>query len=311
MSATREVELVMAALTNPAVGGRPAADMPGAVPMWLTTRLRDAGLTGAFRDGGSVGCVQRVAIPMANGEVVEGENLAGVLLGHGELAHEAVVVVAHYDGQGIEPATGAVRPGADDNASGVAAALAMARLLADPVDGAIDSDLDSQSRRSVVVLLTTGEEVGLLGAAAFVEGVDALAARTPDGAVIGLAPVAVVSLDMVGRLGDGPLGVYGTATRRGWWGGAGEASRRSGVRVARHEGFPGSGDHAVFVGAGWPTVLLHTGNHADRHTPRDTRERVDPAGIAKIAGFAAGLVRQLVVSADLAAPPAPATPGIE
>lgn len=306
-------------MTDPAMRGRAADDMPVSLVDWLTTRLADAGFYGAIRTPEGVGYAQGVSVPRPEGGAVEGANVVGVGLGFGELAREAVIVVAHYDGQGID-ATGEIRPGGDDNASGVSAALAAARgmtfrgsraivtLFADLTGGPV---VRATPCRSVVVLLTTGEEVGLLGARTFIDRLDQLSAKTAEGLVVGLAPVAFVNLDMVGRLGDTKLGVYGTDTHPGWWEWTKQAAKDTPVRIARHETFPGSGDHDVFAEAGYPTVLLHTGNHADRHTPDDTAERVDFEGVARVAEFTAALVRQLAVAPDLAAPPGLAPGGVE
>ncbi|MEO0963691.1 MAG: M20/M25/M40 family metallo-hydrolase [Planctomycetota bacterium] len=291
-SGGERVAETIAWLTDERLGGRVTGGAEEqATAEWLEAELRGVGWRGAFR-------FDRALLTFAT---EENGHAVNVCLALEPTAAEAVVLVAHYDGQGVDEATGEVRPGADDNASGVAAVLEAARRLA-AWGASTETSGGRPVDRTVIVLLTSAEEVGLQGARVWSALPDAYAVAKP---------VAVVNLDMVGRLGDRPLGVYGTETDPGWWGWVGEASRASGVRVARHEGFPGSGDHDVFAEVGVPTVLLHTGNHTDRHTPRDTPERVDIDGVARVAEFTTALVRQLAVAPELAAPPAGASTGVE
>jgi Zn-dependent M28 family amino/carboxypeptidase len=193
-------------------------------------------------------------------------NVVGVLPGGDpELAREHIVVGAHHDHVGTR--AGAVYPGADDNASGVAALLLTAQALAarEPLP------------RSVLFVTFSGEETGFRGSRAF----------------LGSPPVplddmvAMVNLDMVGRLRSSGL------ILEGWehfpWGFR-RALRR--VRV-QPEGTPvADSDGALFAAAGVPTVAFFTGYHADYHRPTDTLDRLDLRGIETIAELVVRLVTE-------------------
>jgi len=196
-------------------------------------------------------------------------NLAARLPGSDpDLADHPVVVVAHLDhlGRGWpdvrEGNEGRVHPGADDNASGVAVLLELARSLA----------ADGPRPRPVVFLVTTGEEAGLVGARHWVETAESS----------GIEPFAAVNIDTVGRLKDGALYVLNTDTAREW--------RFIFMGVGYTTGAPvkivteplDASDQGAFIDAGIPAVQLFTGPTADYHRPSDTVEKIDPAGMATV-----------------------------
>jgi membrane-associated protease RseP (regulator of RpoE activity) len=182
------------------------------------------------------------------------------------LRREWVVVGAHYDhlGEGgpgsLAPAR-AIHNGADDNASGVAAMLRAAeRLAAGP-----------RPARSVLFVAFTGEESGLLGSARFTNS------PTIDGPM-----VAMINLDMVGRLGDGPLITYGVDTAEEWREVLDPAAAGAGVTLAtRGEGY-GPSDHTSFYLKDVPVLHFFTNTHGDYHRPTDDWEKIDAAGLEKV-----------------------------
>jgi hypothetical protein len=189
-------------------------------------------------------------------------NVIGVVPGHDPArASEAVVVGAHYDHLGR--ADGAVHPGADDNASGTAVVLELARTFA-TAGGA---------SRTLVFALFSGEESGLLGSRHYVRHPTVPIERT----------VAMINLDMVGRLGDRPLGVGGVATGGGLEIVVGDAGRQLGIALADREAPGGASDHAPFYRAGVPVLFFHTGGHPEYHRPTDTADRIDADGLARVA----------------------------
>jgi aminopeptidase YwaD len=214
-------------------------------------------------------------------------NVVGILPGRDRrLRDEAIVIGAHYDhlGHGGEgslapAAVGAIHPGADDNASGVAAVLGLARAFA-AAGGA---------PRTLVFVAFAGEEMGLLGSAHYVRHPPHPLART----------ALMINLDMVGRLQGRPLYVGGTDS------GVGLRELVSGVvggLPLNLRGDPfGRSDHTSFYAGGRPVLFLFTGAHADYHRPSDTWDRIDAAGLAEVTGFAARLVEAV---AGLPAPPA-------
>lgn len=190
-----------------------------------------------------------------------------------------VVVAAHYDHLGFggwlseEPEVAAVHPGADDNASGVAALLEVGRCLAaGPAPG-----------RRVLLAALTFEEVGRDGARALVEWLRAS----------GTPVVAMIDLDMVGRLGDGSVEALAADSASGWPGLLAAACAEAGVDCAAlpDDGWPS--DHRPFLEAGIPALWLTTGRHADWHRPSDGVERIDVAGGLAVARLATALARAL------------------
>ncbi|MBI2478587.1 MAG: M20/M25/M40 family metallo-hydrolase, partial [Planctomycetia bacterium] len=127
------------------------------------------------------------------------KNVAGVLDGSGALADETIIVGAHYDHLGdggpgsLAPWTKAIHNGADDNASGTAALLEIARRLAGQ---------DVKPRRRIVLMAFSGEERGLLGSSYYVSNPALPLEKT----------IAMVNMDMVGRLKDNKLIISGTGT---------------------------------------------------------------------------------------------------
>ncbi|MFO7260657.1 MAG: M20/M25/M40 family metallo-hydrolase [bacterium] len=192
------------------------------------------------------------------------------------LRDEFIVIGAHYDhlGRGgfgsLAPETDAVHNGADDNASGVAALLAIAeRLAANP------------PARSVIFIAFTGEEVGLLGSAHYTAHPAAPLERTR----------AMLNLDMVGRLGEGPLIVYGTGTAAEWDGILDTAASAAGVELARKEDGYGPSDHTSFYLKDIPVLHFFTNTHDDYHRPSDDWERIDVQGIERVVAVAEAAAR--------------------
>ena len=210
------------------------------------------------------------------------QNVAALLPGaDSALSGEYIVLGAHYDhlGRSSESAQDpeardAVRNGADDNASGTAAVLELARLLArQPV------------RRSVLFVAFSGEELGLLGSQYFVEH-----APVPIDSV-----QAMLNFDMVGRLRDGKLLVYGVATSPdlpavvSGANGAGAPPLRI---TAVGDGF-GPSDHSSFYAKDVPVLHFFTDLHDDYHRASDDVEKINAGGEAQVVALAERIVRDL------------------
>jgi membrane-associated protease RseP (regulator of RpoE activity) len=139
----------------------------------------------------------------------------------------------------------------------------------------------------VVFVAFTGEEMGLLGSAHF-------AAR---GSIAPARMKAMLNMDMVGRLGSGPLIVYGVGTAHEWQGLVEDAARDAGVAVAtRTEGY-GPSDHTSFYARDVPVLHFFTNVHADYHQPGDDWEKIDADGLVKVARMVS------TITADLASRP--------
>jgi peptidase M28-like protein/PDZ domain-containing protein/PA domain-containing protein len=199
-------------------------------------------------------------------------NVIGILPGRDPaLRDEIVIVGAHYDHLGVRD--GKMYPGADDNASGTAVVLGLARAFA--AAGSLP--------RTIVFALFSGEELGLLGSRHYVSAPTMPIGRT----------VAMMNLDMVGRLGSGELTIGGVDSGNGLRQVVADAAHATGVRV-RERGEPFSpSDHLQFYRAGMPILFFHTGSHADYHKPTDTADRIDADGMARVAAVATDVLARL------------------
>ena len=219
------------------------------------------------------------------------DNVIAVLPGTDPgLSDEVLVLGAHYDHLGRDGDR--VYAGADDNASGTAIVLGLARALA-AAGGA---------PRTLIFALFSGEELGLLGSRHYTAHPTVPMRRT----------AAMLNFDMVGRLGGGRLRLGGVASGAGLRavvddGRQGAAGPRLDVEVENNP--HGPSDHASFYAAGVPVLFFHTGPHADYHEPSDTAEKIDADGMARISALALHLVERLAASPRPAyvqlAPPAP------
>ena len=183
-----------------------------------------------------------------------------------------VVIGAHYDHLGmggrfsLAPDRSEVHPGADDNASGVAAILEVARDLSARL---------GELRRDVIFVAFSGEESGVLGSSEFVRS------KAMEGVV------AMLNLDMVGRMRHNRLNVLGSDSAAEWSALVGAAC--AGARVDCSLGGDGYGpsDQTPFYGAGIPVLHFFTGVHSDYHKPSDVAEHINAAGAAQTAQIVA------------------------
>ena len=209
-----------------------------------------------------------------------GRNVIGILPGRDrKLSREAVVVGAHYDhlGRGgpfaLDPdSTGAIHNGADDNASGTAALIEIARVLA-----------LRPPARSVVFVAFSGEEEGLLGSAFYVQHPAVAIART----------VAMVNLDMVGRLRNDRLIVYGVGSARELPGLLDSLDRVAGFDLKTLGDGYGPSDQSSFYAAKRPVLHFFTDLHEDYHRTTDDWEKINADGLKRVADFAEAVVAAL------------------
>jgi acetylornithine deacetylase/succinyl-diaminopimelate desuccinylase-like protein len=199
-------------------------------------------------------------------------------------AAETVVLGAHYDHLGFggadsaAPGVRAVHHGADDNASGTALMLEVARRLA--AAGPLP--------RTVVFVAFSGEERGLLGSAHYTANAPLPLADT----------VAMVNLDMVGRLNADKLIVQGADTGKGLDPLIDRLGAAGGFTIAKESGGFGPSDHASFYARKIPVLHLFTGSHPDYHRPSDTAEKINYEGMERLATLVTDLVRELASAAE-------------
>lgn len=198
-------------------------------------------------------------------------NVVGVIAGSNPAyAGQSVILAAHYDhlGKGWpdvrEGNEGKLHPGADDNASGIAVMLEIARTLGK----------SWQPERSVVFVAFSGEEAGLLGSRHYSQSENEYPANKA---------IGVINLDTVGRLGDNPVNVFDTYSASEWepiFRGVGHVT---GVKINTNERAFGASDHRSFHDIGVPGVQIFSGVHLDYHRPSDTVDKIDSAGLVKVA----------------------------
>lgn len=259
------VRLVSGAVT------RGAADLLLEPSAKTTARLRDALAGSRVPLSFATGVAARIRVNLER-EDRRAANVIGILPGTDPArASEALVLGAHYDHLGR--AGGSVHPGADDNASGTAAVLGLARAFA-AAGGA---------PRTLVFALFSGEEVGLLGSAHYVGHPAVPLDRT----------VAMLNFDMVGRMRDRRLNVGGVESGTGLRALVLEAAGGEALDLALHDTPFAPSDHTPFYSAGAPVLFFFTDAHDDYHTPRDTADKINAPGMAEVARVATRVVAGL------------------
>ncbi len=207
-----------------------------------------------------------------------------------QLRNEYIVVGSHYDhlglgGQGSgsrRPDTLGVHPGADDNASGDAVVLELARHFK-----------KAGSPRSIIFMFFGAEEQGLVGSKKFLEWMkqeDNQRKNLPNN-IKGI--VAMVNLDMVGRMRDHALSVSGTGTSSGFKAMAEQVAEQKNLHVTCVPDGYGPSDQASFVAADIPVLFLTTGGHMEYHTPADVPSTLNYDGMQETLEFTQELVTRL------------------
>jgi Zn-dependent M28 family amino/carboxypeptidase len=197
------------------------------------------------------------------------DNVAAVLPGSDPaLKDEYVVIGAHYDHLGLgefsslaPQSRGRIHYGADDNASGTAVLLDLAQRL---------SNLPVKPSRSIVFVAFSAEELGLFGSRHFVEHWPGIATTR-----------AMINLDMVGRLRDNRLTLFGARSGESLSTMVNAAGRQLGLEINESDGV-GRSDHMSFYNKRIPVLHFFTGNHADYHRPSDTWDKLNFEGMSKV-----------------------------
>ena len=214
-------------------------------------------------------------------------NVAALLPGRSD--DRTVIVGAHYDhlglgGEGsLSPDDfGVVHNGADDNASGTAALLEVAReLSAGPIPN-----------RSVLFLAFTGEERGLWGSAQYVA----------EPLVSIESTAAMLNMDMVGRVQEGRLTVFGVGTADEWP----EVLERTNPGALElqfvDDGY-GSSDHSSFYAKGIPVLHFFSGTHPEYHRIADDWDLINEEGLAEVVSLVTEVTRELVADSRIALTP--------
>ncbi len=271
-------------LSGPAMQGRgPTTAGLKASGTYIQAKFKIIGLKGGLPEGRFFQDFEYT--PPSSKNPLQLSNVVGVLDAAGS-AQETIVIGAHYDHLGYGPAfsmaqgaqRNALHPGADDNASGVAVLLEAARYFAAE---------KSRLKKRIVFVAFSGEEEGELGSKHYVQN-----------PVVPLADtVAMINLDMVGRVRDGVLGIAGDRSGNTFDDVLDRASANSKLKVMRGgEEYPDDSDHAPFAAAGIPILYLCSGSHNDRHTPGDTANKINVTGMAEVTELVIEIIEELAKS---------------
>jgi len=197
-----------------------------------------------------------------------------------ELSGQYVLIGAHYDHVGYgtrrnsQGPVGEIHNGADDNASGVSGLLELAEAL---------TVLPEAPKRSILFAFWDAEEKGLFGSRHWIDH-----PTVPVDHV-----VCSLTLDMVGRLREDRLTLYGTRTGYGLRRLASENNDTAGLSLDFDWKMIANGDHYTFSERGIPTLFAHTGVHEDYHRPSDDVERINTAGMRRVVQLVFAIVHEL------------------
>jgi hypothetical protein len=222
-------------------------------------------------------------------KVITAKNIVGVLEGSGPLANETVVVGAHYDHLGYggpgsgsrNPKLNAIHHGADDNGSGTTTVIELARRF-----GA----MSGRQGRRLVFMTFSGEERGLLGSAYYCNKEPLFPLEST---------VAMVNLDMVGRMQEdketkkGKLLSEGVSTAKEFEQMLDTFNKKYDFDLKKTASFIPNSDHASFYRKKVPVVFFWTGMHPDYHLPTDTADRLNVAGMRRVADLSEEVIKKL------------------
>lgn len=255
-----DLQQVVGVLADDAFEGREAGSRGGrAAAGYIVERLQKLNLAGAA-GGGSY------RQPFGNGC----HNLIATLPGRDpQLEQEIILISAHYDhvGYGSQRNSfgpfGYVHNGADDNASGVAALLEVADALA--LSG-------YPMRRTICLAFWDGEEQGLVGSKHWTQQPTLPLDRIK----------LMINLDMVGRLRDDRVEVYGTRSWAGSRALVARANAATSLLLDYRWEHKDNSDHDSFFQHSIPYLMYHTGLHENYHRPSDDVERLNYAGMERV-----------------------------
>jgi len=209
-------------------------------------------------------------------------NVIGLLPGEdASLARQCIVIGAHYDHLGLgdqhslaPSQIGQIHHGADDNASGTSAVLELADGL-------------GRERRSLkhtfVFASFAAEETGLLGSSYYTSHPACSLDQT----------LAMVNMDMIGRVSKNRLYVGGTGTSPGFKKLVEDANRDTGFDLSYSASGYGASDHMSFTVRGVPVLFFFSGLHSDYHKPSDTWDKINAEAGAKVVNLVANVAQEL------------------
>jgi hypothetical protein len=211
-------------------------------------------------------------------------NVAGFLAGE---TPEYIIIGAHYDHLGLgeqysmaPSMAGTVHPGADDNASGTAGVIELARWFS----------RQPKQKRGILFLTFAGEEMGLLGSGYYVSHPEFPLNKA----------VAMLNMDMIGRMRNGKLyvGGSGTGTTLGAILQKDAPKYNLNLDLSDNAGFNESSDHASFMAKQVPALFFFSGLHGDYHKPSDTWDKIEAPETARLLALIADIAEDLLAAPD-------------
>ena len=198
-----------------------------------------------------------------------------------KFADQYIVVGAHYDHLGLGDQNslapdqkGQVHHGADDNASGISGVLELADVL---------SHSSQRPRHSIVFIGFAGEELGLLGSSYYTQHPSFPLKQT----------IAMINLDMIGRVSNNRLYISGTGTSPGFQQIAQDANRAVEFDLSYSASGYGASDQTSFTSHEVPVFFFFSGLHSDYHKPSDTWDKIDAASGARVVEVVSNVVTGL------------------
>ena len=208
-------------------------------------------------------------------------NVVGFLPGRSD---EYVAIGAHYDHLGLGDHSslapskiGRVHHGADDNASGVAGLIELARVL---------SRRRATLERGVLFIAFSGEEIGLLGSSHWVNHPTLPLDKA----------VAMINMDMIGRIRDNKVYVGGTGTGSTFKELLGKIEPKHDFEVSFSEGGYTASDHTSFVTKKVPVLFFFSGLHSDYHKPSDTAEKINGRAATELLDMIGDITTELIAA---------------
>ncbi|MEK7728163.1 MAG: M28 family peptidase, partial [candidate division KSB1 bacterium] len=218
----------------------------------------------------------------------EAVNVIGMLAGSAAPAQkQAIIIGAHYDHLG-RSSEGALDPdrvneihnGADDNASGTSGVLELAQYFAAP---------EHRPKRALIFIAFAGEELGLLGSAHYVNKPTFPLEQT----------VAMINLDMIGRVQDSALVVQGVGTSPNFTELVQRNNAETKLKLSLKKDGLGPSDHSSFYQKNLPVLFFFSGLHGDYHRVSDDADKINASGEAQVLNLVAKISAEIANSDSL------------
>ena len=279
-------------LASQELGGRfPATVGDTLASDFIVSQLRSLKLKPIVKGKKKIGYFQDFTYGKTKEQERTTHNIIAVLPGKDkQMKHEYIVVGSHYDHLGLggqnsgsrRPDTLGVHPGADDNASGDAVVLELAKHFK-----------KERAKRSIIFAFFGAEEQGLIGSKNFLEWMKQDDAKRINLPADKKGIVAMVNLDMVGRMRDNAMSVSGTGTSSEFKAMAEAAAVQTNVNISCTPDGYGPSDHASFVAQDIPVLFLTTGGHMEYHTPDDVPTTLNYDGMQQTLDFSKSLIMRI------------------